>query len=413
MRKRVLIISGAAVLAAAALVTSSCARSEGIEKRAADPAESDRPVVPVAKATLQDLTHGMVLTAEFRPYQEVDVMAKVAGYVKQINVDIGDRVRQGQLLATLEVPEMTDDLTKAAASLHRNTAELARARQELTRAQSSHDIAHLTFTRLSDVMKSRPGLVAQQEVDDAHSRDLVAEAQVAAAKSALVAAQEQVKVSRAEQSRTKTLFAYTNVSAPFTGVITKRYADTGSMIQAGTASQTQAMPLVRLSQNSLLRLVLPVPEAEVARIHVGQQVEVHVPSLQRSFPGKVVRFSDQLQLSTRTMDTEVDVPNPNYLLIPGMYAEVNLTLDERPHALAVPVTAIGNAESNPTVMVVSSDGKIEDRPVTTGMQTANSIEIRSGLVAGDLVVIGNRSQLKPGERVIPKVVVFAALNKES
>ena len=411
MSRTILTTAAAAFLLAAALFTSSCARSEGVEKRTAESKAADHPVVPVAKATLQDLSHSMVLTAEFRPYQEVDVMAKVAGYVKQINVDIGDRVQQGQPLATLEVPEMTDDLTKAAASLQRNTAELARSKQELTRAESSHEMTHLTFTRLSTVMKDRPGLVAQQEVDDARSRDLVAEAQVAAAKSAQSAAEEQVKVSQAEQARTKTLFNYTRVSAPFTGVITKRFADTGSMIQAGTASQTQAMPLVRLSQNSLLRLILPVPEAEVPRIRVGSRVEVNVPSLHRTFPGKVVRFSQQVQLSTRTMDTEVDVPNPDYILIPGMYAEVNLVLDQRPHALSVPVTAI-SSESSPTVMRVSADGTLEDCPVQVGMETANSVEIRSGLKEGDLVVIGNRSQLRAGEHVTPKVVQFAALTKQ-
>ena len=124
----------------------------------------------------------------------------------------------------------------------------------------------------------------------------------------------------------KTLIEYTRVTAPFAGVITKRYADTGSMIQAGTASQTQAMPVVRLSENSLLRLILPVPESAVPTVHIGQPVEVRVPTLNRSFPGRVARFTGKISSSTRTMETEVDVPNPNLVLMPGMYAEVDLTL---------------------------------------------------------------------------------------
>ena len=165
-------------------------------------------------------------------------------------------------------------------------------------------------------------------------------AQVAAAKSALAVAQEQVNVNLSDMQRVKTMMDYTRVTAPFAGVITRRYADKGSMIQAGTASQSQAMPLVKLSENSLLRLILPVPESAVPTVHIGQQVEVRVPTMNRSFPGKVERFADKLSLATRTMDTEVDVRNPSLLLIPGMYAEVNLTLDRPQQALAIPVVAV-------------------------------------------------------------------------
>jgi RND family efflux transporter MFP subunit len=375
--------------------------------------ETEEPVrVAVAKVSRGDLAQDLVLTAEFRPYQEVDVMAKVSGYVKQINVDIGDRVKEGQLLATLEIPEMADDLTRAAASLKRNDAELERAKEELKRSNSSHEIAHLTAGRLDGVLKTRPGLVAQQEIDDAHSRDMVSEAQVAVSKSALAAAEEQVNVAQAEQARTKTLYNYTQVTAPFAGVVTKRYADTGSMIQAGTASQTQAMPVIRLSQNSLLRLILPVPESAVPSVHVGQRVEVQVPSLHRSFPGRVVRFADKLQVSTRTMDTEVDVPNPQLFLIPGMYATVNLTIEQRTNALAIPLTAIGGNQENPVVFIVGRNDTIEERPVTLGLETAQRAEVRSGLAEGELVVVGNRNQLQAGQQVSPKVVEMAELQDQ-
>lgn len=219
-------------------------------------------------------------------------------------------------------------------------------------------------------------------------------------------------MAEAEQARTKTIFEYTQVTAPFTGVVTKRYADTGSMIQAGTASQTQAMPVVRLSQNSLLRLILPVPESAVPTVHVGQPVEVKVPSLNRTFPGKVVRFADKLNLSTRTMDTEVDVPNPDLVLIPGMYATVNLTLQQRNDALAIPLTAIGGSDQKPTVFLVRPDGTVEERAVTLGLETANRVEVRAGLSEGDLVVIGSRNQIHPGQQVSPKLVEMAAAKEE-
>jgi RND family efflux transporter MFP subunit len=276
---------------AATLLASSCGRREAVQASVVKP--SDVPTVAVARVSTEDLSRGLVLTAEFKPYQEVDVMAKVAGFVKQINVDVGDRVNEGQLLATLEIPEMDDDLRRADAAVVRAKAEVTRARDEQRRAESAYDIAHLSYQRLFAVSEKRPGLVAQQEIDEAHSRELVAEAQVAATKSALAAAQEQVNLNSADMQRVKTMMDYTRVIAPFMGVVTRRYADKGSMIQAGTASQSQAMPLVKLSENSLLRLILPVPESAVPTVHIGQQVEVKVPTMKRSFPGRVARFADK------------------------------------------------------------------------------------------------------------------------
>jgi RND family efflux transporter MFP subunit len=377
------------------------------------------PSVAVAEASVQDLSHTLVLTAEFRPYQEVELMAKVAGYVKQISVDIGDRVKEGQVLATLEIPEMADELDRAKSNVERSKAQVAQANDEIRRAQSNYQIAHISYQRLADVMKSQKGLIAQQEVDDAQAKDVSADAQVSAAKSNLAAAEQQVDVSKAELAKVQTMFQYTSVTAPFDGVITKRYADKGSMIQAGTASQSQAMPLVRLSENTLLRLILPVPESAVSTVHIGQQVDVKVSTLNRTFPGQVKRFENKLSLATRTMDTEVDVPNPGLILIPGMYAEVDLTLNRAMQVLSVPVTAVdldeggssSDSNSSPAsgkVMVVTDGKRLERRTVALGMETANRIEVRSGLRAGEMVVIGNRSGLQPGQAVTPKVTSMAA-----
>jgi len=402
-------------VAVGAGLTCSCSKTSDVEARSTTAA--DIPAVAVAKATTENLSHELVLTAEFRPYQEVDVMAKVAGYIKVIYVDAGDRVKEGDLLATLEIPEMADDLRRARSSVDRANAEVARSKDELRRAQSAHEIAHLSYQRLFAASEKKPGLIAQQEIDDAQSRDLVSEAQVSAAKSALEVANEQVNVNNADVDRVKTLLDYTRVTAPFTGVVTKRFADTGSMIQAGTSSQTQAMPVVRLSENSRLRLILPVPESAVPTVHIGQEVEVRVPTLNRSFPGKVVRFADKVALATRTMDTEVDVPNPSLVLIPGMYAEVNLTLDRRNRVVTIPLTAVDidgegsgghAAASTGSVMVVTPNNRVEMRRVSLGLETASRIEVRSGLNEGDMVVIASRSALQSGEEVRPKMAVIAA-----
>ena len=150
-------------------------------------------------------------------------------------------------------------------------------------------------------------------------------------------------------------------------------------------------------------MILPVPESAVSQVRVGQQVEVRVPSLDRSFPGKVARFAEKVQLSTRTMETEVDVPNPSLLLIPGMYAEVNLTLERRDKALAIPLSAVDTDR----VMLVTPDNKLEVRKITLGLETANLVQVKSGLAEGDMVVIGNRGGLQAGQQVKPKVTALA------
>ena len=208
----------ALVAASGVLFTAACSKSE------ARAGTVEAPTVAVADVVANNLSQNIVLTAEFKPFQEVEVMAKVAGYVKQINVDVGDRVTH-QVLAILEIPEMADDLKRVNAAVERSQAEVAHASDEIQRAQAAHEIAHLSFERLSAVSVKKPGLVAQQEIDDARSKDLVAEAQVSAAKSALAVTHEQVQVNQAEVQKVRTLMDYTKVLAPFTGVVTKRYAE--------------------------------------------------------------------------------------------------------------------------------------------------------------------------------------------
>jgi RND family efflux transporter MFP subunit len=396
---RALMVSGVAL---ATLAMSSCARRGGAQ---ATTAAAEPRTVAVADASRADLSTTVVLTAEFEPFQDVDVMAKVSGFIRQIQVDIGDRVSEGQVLATLEIPEMQDDLNRAAAAIDEASAELAAARDELQRAESAHEMAHLSYNRVLEVSKAEKGLVPQQEVDEAHSRDLVAEAQVSSAKSHIAASEQRIRVSQAEQSRYKTMYRYGVITAPFAGVVTKRYANTGSLIQAGTSSQTQAMPVVRLSQNGLLRLALPVPESAVPSIHLGQPVDVRVSSISRTFPGRVARFADKLDSSTRTMKTEVDVANRKLELVPGMYAEVNLTTEQRKNVLSVPVEALDGSGNGTRVFAVRGAGTVAVIRVRAGLEDAHRVEIRSGdLHEGDQVVVGSRAGLKEGDQVQPRRV---------
>jgi len=382
------------VLISGVILFAGCARGTAPDVKAAN-----LPVVGVAEATYGNLAQKLVLTAEFKPYQEVDVHAKVAGYVKSIRVDVGDRVRQGELLAVLDIPELQDEEVQANATLQERESELERTR-------SAYQAAHLEYSRLQEVVKSKPGLVAQQEVDNAMAKDQISGAQVSSA-------DHDVEVARAAHKRLETLYAYSKIIAPFDGVITKRYADTGAMIQAGTSSDSQSKPLVRVSQNSLLRLIVPVSESAVPRIHVNTPVEVTVPALKKKITGKVARFADTLDLATRTMSTEIDVPNPQLELIPGMYAEATITLDQRQHVLTVPVEAIAHQGNEAKVYVVGSEGAIEEHTVQVGIETATTVEITAGLKLNDLVVVSGRGQLHSGEQVTPKKIALPSTQPES
>ena len=358
-------------------------------KPSQSPNAGESKVVPVVRTVRENLQTDVTLQGEFIPYQDIMVHAKVSGYVSMIKVDIGDRVKQGDLLAKLEIPELQDNINRA-------KAKLSATGQEIDEAQANYTNLHLLYQRLADVAKAHPSLVAQQDLDTAKSKEI-------GALGALGAAQEHRDEAQAELGRLNTLAAYENITAPFDGIITNRFADLGSLIQAGTSSDTQSLPLVQLAQDSLLRLRFPVPEAETPLIENGRKVEITVPALDRTFIGTIIRSAWLINRSTRTMTTEVDVENPQGLIKAGMYAYVKLPLRVAHQALAVPLQALTIGDS-PSVMVLAKDGRLEERKVKVGIRTADKAEVVSGLEEGDPVVVGNRAGLDAGEKVKPKFV---------
>ena len=358
----------------------------------------------VTKVSRKSLQRSITLSSELVPFQEIDVYAKESGYVQKLYVDYGSRVREGQLMAILEIPELEAQLQEDQAAVKNATDEVTRAQHVLKRYQAMHRVLDLEYTRLYGVSQTRPGLVAQQEVDDAQGKDLAAASEVDAAESALAAAQSSLLVSQSKLVHDQALFAYSRITAPFAGVVTERYANLGTLMQAGTGSSTQVLPLVRLSQDDLFRLVIPVPESDVRYIRVGDTVDVLVPALNRTFPGKVARFSVDVREDTRTMHTEVDVPNPDRVLLPGVYAEATLILEKRDDVLAVPLEAVSYQGSQGSVYVVNSANEIENRTVRLGLRTPTEVEVESGVQEGEEVVVSDRSSLKVGQRVHPSVV---------
>jgi RND family efflux transporter MFP subunit len=380
---------------------TGCAKSERVR------AESDAPAgisVGVTKVSRKTLERQLTVSSELVPFQEVDVYAKESGYVRDLLVDYGTRVKKGQVMAVLEIPELQVQLQQDDAAIRNASDQVTHAEHELGRVEAQHKVLHLQFDRLNTVAKSKAGLVAQQEVDDSQGKDLAAEAQVEGTKSNLQAAQSQLQAAEAKKEHDRVLFDYAKITAPFTGVVTQRYANLGTLLQAGTSSSTQAMPLVRVSQDEMFRLVIPVPESYVRYIHIGDPVKVLVNSLNRSFPGKVTRFSVDVKEDTRTMHTEVDVPNLDHVLIPGLYAEAVLSLEHKPDALSVPLQAVKHEGEQTTAYVVNQQNKIEDHKITLGLQTANEAEVVTGLSEGDQVVVSDRSGLKPGQEVRAQMV---------
>jgi RND family efflux transporter MFP subunit len=402
--KMIKIVGGFGLVLAVAAVSFWLTHSSTKGAEGEDAASDETPIAPVAKVKRGNIGDTLTIAGAFKPFQEVDVHAKISGYVQAMHVDVGDHVRAGQTLAVLEVPELAAELSGAEASVRRWQEEIHRAQSDVERAQSAHTAAHSAFARLKQAADSRAGLVAQQEIDESQAKDLEAEAQVASAKAAFSSAQQQLEVAEANRKQYSALSNYTQITAPFDGVITTRYADTGALVAAGTSSSAQAMPVVRLAQVSKLRLVLPIPESVAGQIHLRDPVKVHVQALNQDIQGMVSRFADSLDVQTRTMETEMDFENRDGRLMPGMYAETSLSLGEKKNALTVPLEAVTRSGDDATVLAVNAQNTLEERHVKLGLEDNSRVEVLSGLSDQDRVVVGSRSEFRNGQKVQPKEV---------
>jgi RND family efflux transporter MFP subunit len=317
--------------------------------------------VAVVDVQRHDLTQTASFAAEMRPWQQIDIHAKVSGYLKAIAVDIGDQVRKDETIATLDVPEEEQDQAKAAAD---------------------YNMARLDYGRIEAVIQKQPGLLAQEEVDKARG------------------AYEEAK---AAYERTKILAHYATITAPFDGVITRRFADPGALVQAGTSSDTQSLPLVHLAEIDKLRLDFPAPESLVAQMKTGMPVDVEIQATHEIIHSTIARMSDRVDPETRTMDVEIDLDNARQHLKPGMYATATVALASKPGVLAVPIQAVVRG-GKPNVWLVNAQHVIEERPVTLGLETPDRVEITQGVAEGDMIIYGNRDSISTGMKVEPRLV---------
>jgi RND family efflux transporter MFP subunit len=399
MRKRLWIVVSALVIALAIIffLVRGHRRSATVE------AAPGPPAAQVAFVQRGDIDQVLTLAGQFQPYQVVDVHPKVSGFIRHIYVDIGDRVHEGQTLAVLEVPELKAQLSGTVSEVARSSDEIVRAQHEVKRAESMHSAVHADYDRLLQTSQAQPGLVAQQELDDAQAKDLSSSAEVDAAKAALAAAQKGMEVSKADNERVSAIEDYTNVTAPLDGVIIWRYADTGALIQSGVSSNSQDLPIVKLAQSGVMRLRLPIPESYVRYVHMGDTVNVRVDALGRSFTGTVVRFTRSLNFETRTMETEVDVANKDLAIDSGMYANAEMRLNHADNVLTIPVGAIVLHGDQDQVYVLDSTNRVHIRNVQVGLRGNQLAQIQSGLHPGDQVILAAQSKYAEGEAVTPVV----------
>jgi membrane fusion protein, multidrug efflux system len=338
------------------------------------------PTVPVIQPQHHDAVLTLTLPGDLVGFYEAALHSKVTGYLKHINVDKGDWVKKGQVLADIEVPELD---------------------QNLARAEASMRMEQLTYERLKRVRDSDKRLVAQEDVDIAESK------------------YEQAK---ADAGALETMVGYTKIIAPFDGVITGRFADPGALIRAGggdfglnaTAAQVSpdvtegagghregGGPILTLADIDQLRTYVYVPEEETPLIRRGMSAKLTFKEFpDRTFTGHVARYANALDLTTRTMLTEIDIDNPERKLYPRMYATVTLDLADHPNALEIPPSAVDLSHGQPYVMAVR-DGKLVRLPVTTGFNNGSLIEITSGLTAADQIVATLSPAFSEGEKVYP------------
>jgi RND family efflux transporter MFP subunit len=332
------------------------------------------PTVSVIHAPAAKGQEDLVLPGTMQAYVESPIYARTSGYVKKWYHDIGTRVKQGQLLADIDTPEVDQQLYQAKA--------------DLTTAQANANLSKITADRLQELIKTDG--VSKQEVDNAVG-DL-------AAKNAIV------KSAEANVGRLEELEGFKHVVAPFSGVVTRRQTDIGQLINAGNGGASQE--LFSLAQTDPLRVYINVPEAYAPAIHSGLGAYLELTQYPgRKFEGKVVRTAEAIDLSTRTLLTEVDVPNHVGELLPGGYAQVHLEVQVSGEHVQVPVNALLFRAEGLRAVVVDSNHKLHLQPITIGRDYGTSLEVLQGLSSSDWIVLNPADSLDEGQQVNVKEVV--------
>jgi len=324
----------------------------------------------------------VTLPGSTRALQDATLYARTSGFVSQILADIGDGVREGQLLSVIESPEVDE--------------ELVRSRVRVQEAKANYALAKSTLDRIQVLLKSRA--VSEQENDDQQARLNTAEAAL--------------RGGEAEVRRLETLQSFEKIVAPFAGVITGRTSEKGTLVTAGSGSALPSM--FTIAQVDTLRIFLDVPQKYSVAVKPGAKAQVQLRERPgRTFEGKVVRTSGSLDRASRTLLAEIHLPNPERTILPGMYVQVKLSLERDEPAILIPARALAILNSGPSVVTIEADGTIKHRPVTLGRDFGAEIEVAAGLQGTERLVANPSDSLKDGQAVqvdAPKALASAKGN---
>lgn len=357
--------------------------------------KESRPEVTVTKVKVAPANSDLLLPGNITPITEATISARADGFLRKRYVDIGDHVRKGQLLAELDSPELDQQVQQARAGLAQTRAALSRAQHGVSQATSNLHLAEVTVQRWK-VLADR-GVVSRQEFDQKQAEYESQQANVQSAQADVRAAEENVRASEANLQRLINLQGYERITAPFSGIITARNVDVGSLI-----SSNGNTPLFRMAQLDALRIMIQVPEQSSPYIRVGEAAEITLQEFAgRKFIGKVSRTANSLDANTRTLPTEVMVLNKDGALLPNMYAQVNLIGSRVTPAILIPGDALMTGAKGTQVALINEANRIHFQKVEVGRDYGPEIEIRQGLSGGETVVVNPSDDVSEGAVVEP------------
>jgi RND family efflux transporter MFP subunit len=372
-------------------------RNEATLAAEAGAASKEVPTVTVAGVERSATTGSLVLPGNIEAVTEAPVLARASGYIRKRYVDIGDRVKSGQLLAEIEAPELDRQVDQAHAAADQTRSALEQATANLQQGQAQEQLSKVTAERWKNLVAK--GVVSRQENDTYQSQWAAAQANVAALEKAVASARSNIAAAEASLSRLTELRGYKSVYAPFAGVITVRNVDVGALVNEGNTL------LFRIAQNDRLRTYVNVPQSDADSVHVGQIAHLAIVDLAgHQFSGTVTRTANSLDPATRTLLTEVQVINSGGLLLPGMYAQVDLTTPRKNPPLLIPGDTLVVRSDGPQVAVVGADHVVHFQRLQLGRDFGDKIEVLSGLETGQQVVVNPGDTVQEGAKVNPQLL---------
>jgi RND family efflux transporter MFP subunit len=361
-----------------------------------DTETTERPVVNVAAAKLASPKSALDLPGDLQALIESPVFPRVDGYISKRLVDIGDIVKAGQIMAEIETPELDQQLQQARATLSNSRSSMKELDANITLAQANLNLAETTFQRWK-ILQAK-GAIARQDFDEKDADFQVKRATVEAAEARLVSARDMVSGNEANVRRLEQTKSFAHVTAPFDGIVTYRVMDVGTLVNAGNSGANHE--IFRVADLNTMRIFVNVPQTWVSAIHDGQKAELRVQELPgKVFAATVAHSTHEVDTTSRSMLAVLRTPNPNHVLLPGMYAQVRFATSRPVSTLLIPGDALINGTQGTRVATAGTDSKVHFKNVRVGNDFGNEIEILDGLSPDDLVIMNPTDAVREGAEV--------------